>query len=47
VEVQSRGINPWDNHEELMEVVELQRRLEEVKVRAASMVMVDHGMPPS
>jgi hypothetical protein len=23
VEAQSRGLNPWDNHEELMEFIEL------------------------
>jgi hypothetical protein len=32
VEEQSRGLNPWDNREELTELVELRRRLEEAEV---------------
>jgi hypothetical protein len=32
VEAQSRGLNPWDNHEELMEFIELQRLLKEADV---------------
>jgi hypothetical protein len=32
IEAQAWGLNPQDNHEELMEHVELHRCLEEVKV---------------
>jgi hypothetical protein len=32
VEAQSRGLNPWDNCEELMELAELRRCLEEAEV---------------
>jgi hypothetical protein len=32
VEAQSRGLNPRDNYESLMELVELQRRLLEVEL---------------
>jgi hypothetical protein len=32
-EVQSRGLNPWDNREELMEFVELRRLLTDIEVR--------------
>jgi hypothetical protein len=32
VEARSRGLNPWDNHEELMEFIELRRLLEDVEM---------------
>jgi hypothetical protein len=32
VEVRSRGLNPYDNHEELMEFVKLQKLLKDAEV---------------
>jgi hypothetical protein len=36
VEVQSWGLDPWDNRDELMELVELQRHLKEAEVECAA-----------
>jgi hypothetical protein len=36
VEAQSRGLDPWDNRDELMELVELQRHLKEAEVECAA-----------
>jgi hypothetical protein len=38
VEAQSRGLNPWDNHEELMEFIELRNFLKEADVECVTEV---------
>jgi hypothetical protein len=32
MEAQAQGLNPWDNEEELTELIELYKRLDEVEV---------------
>jgi hypothetical protein len=34
-EVQARGLKPWDNHNELMEFIELHRLLQDVEAYCA------------
>jgi hypothetical protein len=56
IEAQSQGLNPWDDHEELMEFIKVWKLLHYAKVeriakagqlaRDVLKVLVDLGMPP-